>query len=52
MYTPAGTAVVPQPRIWDEWAKMFEYYQVKAVHMTFFPYHYQYTAGALSGLST
>jgi len=31
---------------------MFEFYQVKSIRVHFYPYKYEYTSGAVSGLST
>jgi hypothetical protein len=31
---------------------MYEFYQVKAVSLVFYPYHFQYTAGQVTGVST
>jgi len=49
---PGGVPTVPQARIWTQYAGMFEYYQVKSIHVRFFPYKYEYTAGIVAGFST
>lgn len=39
------TTTVPQSRIWDQYAAMFELYQVKQVHARFIPYKWEYPGG-------
>jgi hypothetical protein len=48
-FIPAGIPLGPQERIWNQYAAMFEFYQVKSLSVRFYPYKYEYTAGAVSG---
>jgi hypothetical protein len=41
----SATDRVPQARIWDQYAAMFELYQVKQVHVKFIPYKWEYPGG-------
>jgi hypothetical protein len=38
----SATYRVPQSQIWDRYAQMFDYYQVKRVHLKFIPYKWEY----------
>lgn len=43
---PASATIrVPQTRIWDQYAAMFDFYQVKSVAMKFIPYKWEYPGG-------
>jgi hypothetical protein len=44
----AATSRVPQARIWDQYAAMFELYQTKRVHLKFIPYKWEYPGGAVT----
>jgi hypothetical protein len=41
----AATVRVPQSRIWDQYAAMFEFYQVKSVKAKIIPYKWEYPGG-------
>jgi hypothetical protein len=42
VFTPdATTPILPQPRIFDEWAVMFEFYQINSIHTNFCPYKWE-----------
>jgi len=36
----ATTRTVPQTRIWNQYAAMYDFYQVKHISFRFFPYRY------------
>jgi hypothetical protein len=45
-FRPTNTATtwrVPQPGIWDQYAGMFEYYQVDGLHVEWLPYNYTFS---------
>jgi hypothetical protein len=40
--SPLGSAdQIPQVRIWDQYAAMYDFYQVKGIHFQWIPYHFQ-----------
>jgi len=38
-----STPVLPQPRIFDQYAPMFEFYQINRIHARFVPYKWETT---------
>jgi hypothetical protein len=40
------TEQVPQPRIWNQYAAMYDFYQVKHISFRFVPYRFQGTANS------